>query len=218
MKIMKTILVIALIILGQTLLAQSNRFGSRDKQLSILFGLNQPIVLGGFNVEANFWTKRFVVDYSHGFNLHVDGEFAGGEIERQQLDILVTNSLGLGLGYRITRGFNVRLEPKIHFFELYYKGEVQNAENKIGDYSTFTFGVGAYYRWMPWENKLNGWRGLTVSPSVRFWPNISSSLDNDELTYNNKLTGNLETHSAANIGVSDSPWIFNISIGYTFNL
>ena len=83
------------------------------KQYSLLFGLNQPILLRGFNVEGNCWMKKWVIDYSHGFNLHLDGEFVNDELEAQQVDLLVTHSLGLGVGYRFTKGFNLRTHTSL---------------------------------------------------------------------------------------------------------
>jgi opacity protein-like surface antigen len=204
------------ILMATVAFAQQEIETEKKVQWSILFGLNQPILLRGFNVEANYWTKKFVFDYSHGFGLHLDGEFVGGDIKQQQLDLKVTHSLGIGVGYRFTKGFNLRLEPKLHLFEVYYKGEEQNEAARITDYSTFTLGVGAYYRWLPFEKKANALKGITVAPSVRYWPNVSSTLTGDKFSYSNKLTGQTETHEAVSIGAANTPWIVNISVGYTF--
>ncbi|MFN8714909.1 MAG: hypothetical protein ACK5Z2_18825 [Bacteroidota bacterium] len=185
-------------------------------KFSVLFGLNQPIVLGGFNAELNYWTKRFVVDYSHGIQLKMPGELIGGEVERQQLDVKIPHTLGFGFGYRITNGLNLRLEPKLHIFELYNKDDAQLTANRIARYFTFTLGLGAYYRWMPFQKKANALKGITIAPSVRWWPNISSSLTDDKLNYTSK-TGQQLTHNALNIGVQNTPWIINISVGYSFS-
>lgn len=216
MKTLKYFFVILTIFVSVSSFSQDIKKDKYKNQFSLLFGLNQPIVLGGFNFEGNYWMKKFVIDYSHGIGLHMDGEFIGGETERQQLDILVKHSLGIGFGYRVTERFNVRLEPKFHFFDVYYKGEDQTAANRIEEYSTFTLGIGAYYRWLPFEKKENAWKGLTIAPSVRYWPNVSSSLEGNTFTYSNKITGQKETHEAMNIGAGNTPWIFNVSIGYTF--
>ncbi len=210
----KTALLLILVLNGLLMNAQSIQ---RSKnQVSILFGLTQPLLLRGFNIEGNYWMKKFVVDYSHGLNLHLYGKFVGGQIEQQQLDLKVTHSLGVGFGYRFTEGFNLRIEPKLHLFEVYYKGEQQNSDNRVGNYSTFTLGLGAYYCWLPFREREGGLRGLTIAPSVRFWPNVSSSLDDNPLIYFNKITGKNEEHQAANIGAANSPWILNVSVGYTF--
>jgi hypothetical protein len=130
--------------------------------------------------------------------------------------VVVPHTLGFGLGYRFTPAFHVRLEPKLHFFDLYYDGDEKSVGNRIASYYTFTLGVGAYYRWLPFENNTDWSRGLTVMPSVRYWPNVASSLADNKLTYQNRLTGATETHSALNIGALNTPWVVNISIGYSF--
>jgi hypothetical protein len=212
---MKKVLGILLITIG-ILQSQAQNSNESDKQLSVLFGLNQPILLRGFNVEGNYWMKKWVIDYSHGFNLHLDGEFVNDELEAQQIDLLVTHSLGLGVGYRFTKGFNLRFEPKLHLFQAYYKGEAQQESNMIEKYSTVTIGVGAYYRWMPFEKRDSFLKGITIAPSVRFWPNVYNSLTDDQFQYSNKLTGQAETHNVVNIGAKNTPWIVNVSVGYTF--
>jgi hypothetical protein len=198
------------------LVSQSQSNDQHRNEYSLLFGLNQPILLRGFNVEGNYWMKKWVIDYSHGFNLHLDGEFVNDELEAQQIDLLVTHSLGLGVGYRFTKGFNLRFEPKLHLFQAYYKGEAQQESNMIEKYSTVTVGVGAYYRWMPFEKRDNFLKGITIAPSVRFWPNVYNSLTDGQFQYSNKLTGQTETHNVVNIGAKNTPWIVNVSVGYTF--
>lgn len=187
-----------------------------DPKWSLVFGLNQPILLRGFNFEVNYYTKKFILDYSHGVGLNLDGEFIGDEVKRQELDFKVTHSLGFGFGYRFTKGLNLRIEPKLHIFQMYYDGEEQASGNKITEYSTFTLGLGAYYRWLPFGKKENFLKGITVVPSVRFWPNITSTLKNNEFSYFNKRTNQTEIHKANNIGASNTPWIVNISVGYSF--
>jgi hypothetical protein len=208
------IFTLALILVTLVSKAQSN--DQPRNEYSLLFGLNQPILLRGFNVEGNYWLKKWVIDYSHGFNLHLDGEFVSEELEAQQIDLLVTHSLGLGVGYRFTKGFNLRFEPKLHLLQAYYKGETQQESNMIEKYSTVTIGVGAYYRWMPFEKRDNFLKGMTLAPSVRFWPNVYNSLTDDQFQYSNKLTGQTETHNVVNIGAKNTPWIVNVSVGYTF--
>ena len=188
----------------------------RTREWSVLFGLNQPLLLGGFNAEINYWTPRFVFDYSHGIELKFDGSLYGGEIEAQRLDIKVPHTLGFGFGYRITKGLNLRVEPKLHVFQLYHDGDAFTEANRIGQYSTFTLGLGAYYRWTPFGKMTNGLEGITIAPSVRYWPNVATSLENNQFTYENRFTERTETHQAANIGVANTPWIVNVSVGYTF--
>ncbi len=187
-----------------------------SNRVSVLAGLIQPMVLKGGNIEVNYYSKRMSFEYSHGFSLDMQGNTMVGDGRDQKLAYHLPYSTGFGIGYRLTSFFDVRIEPKLHSFEVYYDGETQNQTNLIKAYKTYSLGVGAYYRWMPFKKKDNLLQGMTVSSSIRFWPNIGSSLTNNEFTYTNKLTAKTETLKAANIGIAGTPFLSNISIGYTF--
>jgi hypothetical protein len=189
---------------------------SEKNRFSLVFGLNQPILLRGFNVEGNYWMKKWVIDYSHGFNLRADGKFVANEYERQRVNFKITHSLGIGVGYRFTRTFNLRFEPKLHVYETYYEGQEQSSTNSIVNFSTYTLGFGAYYRWMPFEKKEGFAKGITIVPSIRYWYKVGSSLPSDQHSYLNTATNQNEILKAPNIGAANTPWIFNISVGYTF--
>ena len=185
-------------------------------EVSLVFGLNQPIILRGFNVEANYWIKNVVIDYSHGFDLHVDGKALGTDFESQKINFKITHSLGLGVGYRFTKSFNLRFEPKLHIYETYYDGQEQSKSNSLVNFQTVTLGVGAYYRWLPFKNKDNALRGLTIVPSIRWWQKVGSSLKDDKFDYKNTQTNRNETFKAPEVGFNNTPLILNISVGYTF--
>lgn len=102
---------------------------------------------------------------------------------------------------------------------MYYKDDEQTRDNKIKAYKTFTLGLGAYYRYFPFRNsKHAALQAITTATSLRFWPNIGSTLSRDKFTYANAITGNTETQKAANIGIGNTPIIFNVSVGYTFGI
>ncbi|MCA6363351.1 MAG: hypothetical protein IM638_09955 [Bacteroidetes bacterium] len=209
---------ISLLVLLFPLLLQGKSLEERPSfspRYSFVLGLTQPIFLRGFNAEFDLWMKRFVIDYSHGVELKLDGGLVGGELEAQQLNVKIPHSVGFGFGYRFTDGLNLRIEPKLHVFELYNQTDIQTAANRIGRYSTYTLGLGVYYRWLPFQNKQSGLKGITIAPSVRWWPRIASSLSDDKLVYTDRNGVSL-THNALNIGVSNSPWIVNVSVGYSF--
>jgi hypothetical protein len=189
---------------------------SEKNRFSLVFGLNQPILLRGFNVEGNYWMKKWVIDYSHGFNLHADGKFVDSEYERQRVNFKITHSLGIGVGYRFTKSFNLRFEPKLHIYETYYEGQEQSGTNSIVNFNTYTIGFGAYYRWLPFEKKDGFAKGITIVPSIRYWYKVGSSLPGDQHSYFNTVTNQNEILKAPNIGAANTPWIFNISVGYTF--
>lgn len=188
------------------------------KEFSLVFGLNQPLFMQGFNFETVFWTKQFVVDYSHGFSLKLRGPLLAGEPVRQHLSFNLPHSIGVGIGYRINENLNLRLEPKFHLWQVYYNNELNQKNKMIKQYTTYTLGLGAYYRLIPFKNKVSVLKGLTLVPSVRWWPNVHSSLKNNQFNYFNHITAQEETHNANNIGIANTPFFYNISIGYTFQI
>lgn len=191
---------------------------SQDKELTnrvnLLFGLNQPMV-GGFNVEGNVFYKRLAFDYSHGVSLDFGNDMLTGAEADQGLAVHLPYTTGFGVGYRFTEWFNLRVEPKWHRFEIYYDADAQTEANRVGAYNTFTLGLGAYFNWMPFMDKDNLLRGIMIAPSVRYWPNVSTSIDGDSFDYVNRITNQTETHDAMNIGMANTPLILNVSVGYS---
>jgi hypothetical protein len=185
-----------------------------SNKFSVLFGTIQPTVLKGFNVEVNYTTKRLMFDYSHGASLNPP---VVGDFKTQNVVLHLPYSTGFGIGYRFSSFFDVRFEPKLHSWEVYHKDDVQNDANKIKDFKTFTLGFGAYYRYMPFKNSNNKFlQGITTSTSLRYWQNVGTTLRNDEFSYANKTSKKTETLNAPNIGLANTPIIFNVAIGYTF--
>jgi hypothetical protein len=215
---MKNIIVlIATIILGSTNSFAQNKTKKDflySNRVSVLFGLLQPVVAQGFNMEINYTTKRLIFDYSHGVSLDPP---VVGDFKTQNVVLHIPYTTGFGIGYRFSSFFDVRFEPKLHSWEIYYKDEVQNASTKINDFKTFTLGIGAYYRYMPFKNSSNKiLQGITTSTSLRYWQNVGTTLRNDEFSYFNKTSNKIEILKAPNIGFVNSPIIFNIAIGYSF--
>src|SRR5690349_21583608 len=116
---------VALIILFLIPIALKAQEQSRSREASLLSGLIQPLVTNGFNFELNYWTKKIVIDYSHGFGLEFEGDLITPEAQDQHLAFNITHSLGVGVGYRFTKSFNLRLEPKWHIWEMYYDDAFQ---------------------------------------------------------------------------------------------
>lgn len=196
--------------------ASQAQLKTRNHEVSLVFGLNQPLVTKGFNFEVNYWTRKFVIDYSHGFGLQFRDNLVSKDARDQKIAFHITHSAGIGFGYRFSERFNLRLEPKWHVWEMYYDDQFKTAAGKITTYNTFTLGLGAYYRWSPFEKQDNLLRGITIVPSVRWWPNVATSLKNGEYEYYNEQTDRQEVHTANNIGMSNTPFFVNISVGYTF--
>jgi hypothetical protein len=63
---------------------------------------------------------------------------------------------------------------------------------------------------------INFLQGFTTSTSIRYWQNVGTTLSQNELVYVNKRNNMPEKLKAPNIGIANSPLIFNIAIGYTF--
>lgn len=215
---MKKILLIILFItialanvVGQTTEKKQMLYSNR---LSILAGMVQPLVLNGGNIEFNYFTKRISFDYSHGFSLDPP---VVGDFKDQNLVLHLPYSTGFGIGYRFTSFLDLRFEPKLHSWEVYNKGESQTNANQITKFKTFSLGLGLYYRYFPFRNSESKFlQGITTSTSIRWWQNIGTTLRKDEFTYSSKTTGKDETVKAPNIGISNTPVVFNIAIGYTF--
>jgi hypothetical protein len=155
-----------------------------------------------------------IFDYSHGTSLDPP---TVGDFKTQKIALHIPISTGFGIGYRITSFFDIRFEPKLHNWEVYNEGEIQKTNTKLADFKTFTLGAGAYYRYMPFKNSKNTFlQGITTSTSVRYWQNVGSTLRDNKVTYKNTASNKTETFKAPNIGIANSPIIFNIALGYTF--
>ena len=168
------------------------------EQWDLVFGLSQPLVLKGGNIEINYLTDKFVFEYSHGFALNLSASDRVGMTNSekvQNLDIYVPYSTGGGIGYRFTKEFNVRLEIKQHQFNVAHPSGEQVS------YTTRDIGVGAYYFWLPFNSK-----NFLIVPSVRYWPTVYTTLKNDEYTF-----ANGDVHKAHSFGLFG-----NVSIGWRF--
>lgn len=202
----------------QTSNAQNNEWKT-DRKISILFGLNQPIVVKGFNIEANYIHNRLIFDFSHGVSLDFGKNLVSTELKDQNVVVHIPFSTGIGIGYRFTNWLNLRVEPKWHRFEFYYGGEDQNNSTIItSDKNNFSLGLGLYTFFRPFKKQNNFLKGISIAPSVRFWPTVSSTFLDNKFSYQNKFTNRIETIKSPASGIGLSPVIINVSIGYTFDL
>jgi hypothetical protein len=190
----------------------------KDNRINVVFGLTQPLLVKGFNIEGNYIKNRIIFDYSHGVSLDFTGSALPENLKSQNLSVHEPWTTGFGVGYRLTDWINVRIEPKWHKFEFYYDNLPQITNNKITSFITSTLGVGVYGSWQPFKKKQNILKGFLIAPSIRYWPTIYSSLKNDAFTYTNTITQKVETIKNLDPGFGFTPLIFNISIGYSFDL
>lgn len=191
---------------------------NKPKEIVLLAGTIQPMLLQGGNVEVDFYMPKMVFNYSHGFSLDMENSTGTtvGEAKRQSVAYHLPYSTGFGIGYRLNKYFDIRLEPKMHKFEAYYDGTARSESvNQVVNYRTATLGFGVYFRWKPFEKQDNFLKGIFTSTSARYWQNVWSSLEDNKHHYFNKVTNQNETLKAANIGIANSPFLFNIALGYS---
>ena len=207
-----------IIVLSSIALYSNAQDWKSEKKVNVVFGLTQPIFAKGFNIEGNYIHKRLIFGYSHGASLDLAGTTVTPEMREQGLAVHLPYTTGFGIGYRLKEWVNVRIEPKWHRFEFYYDDETQNNSNQITAYNTMTIGIGVYGHYQPFKNKASFLKGIMISPSIRFWPTISSTLEGNSHNYLNKNTGKSEEIKTLDVGPGFTPFIYNISIGYSFGL
>jgi hypothetical protein len=188
-----------------------------EKKVNVVVGLIQPFFAKGFNLEGNLIYKRLIIDYSHGVSLDLSGQAVTAELREQGVAVHLPYTTGFGVGYRLKEWINVRIEPKWHRFEFYYDDEPQTSISQITSYTTMSLGVGIYGHYQPFRNKTSFLKGVMIAPSIRFWPTISSTLEDDSFTYLNKKTGQNEEIITLEVGPGFTPFIFNVSVGYSFD-
>jgi hypothetical protein len=188
-----------------------------DRNINVVFGLTQPLLVKGFNIEGNYIHHRLIFDYSHGISLDFSGNAVTADLKRQGVVVHMPYTTGFGAGYRFTEWLNLRVEPKWHRFEVYYDGEAQNSANEITAFNTFSLGLGLYGNIRPFKHKSSFLNGFMLAPSIRFWPTVSSTLKG-AYAYNNRKTLATEEIRTLDPGIGFTPIVFNVSIGYSFNL
>jgi hypothetical protein len=211
---LRTFLIVTLFSIATHLHAQDWK---SDRRVNVMFGVSQ-ILVSGFNIEGNYIHNRLIFDFSHGGSLDFSGNSVTTDLKKQGVAVHMPYTTGFGVGYRFAEWVNLRVEPKWHRFEFYYEGEAQNKSNEITSYNTFSLGLGLYGSIRPFKNKNSFLNGLTVAPSIRYWPALSSTLEGDSYSYYNKNTMANEEIKTLDPGIGFTPWVFNISLGYSFNL
>lgn len=218
-------IILIFILLTQTAIAQQTEwrnFNTKNHSVAFNVGLIQPLLLRGANVEMDYRYSYLVASYSHGWSLDLSGNRITGDMKRQNIAVHIPFSTGFGIGgsYNITKAnlmVDLRFEPKFHRFEVMYGSNSDNKEiNKIAKYNTLTLGGGLYLTYLPFAKKDRLIKGLNLSMSFRYWNNVYSSLSDNRIEYFNKYTNQNEVHNTVNIGIANTPFIFNVSVGYVF--
>lgn len=173
---------------------------AKRPQVGINFGLLQ-LGLGGFNIAGEVRYRRFWFEYSHGVDLHLNdlGGFSMTSTERaQDLRIVVPYTTGFGVGVTVLDELWLGVEFKTHRYE------VNAPSGPVTSYQTYSVGPVIGY-------KLFVYKGLFANAYARYWPNVASTLDNNEVALRG-ANGTVE-HAAHDFNV-----FANVSIGYALDL
>jgi hypothetical protein len=173
---------------------EEKKLNAHVNQFTLFTGLIQPVLLGGVNLAGTYFTNKMSFEYSHGMFLNYP-KF----LRKDDNASLVYSpwSTGAGIGYRINSKYDIRAEAKAHRYI------VNLINSNQAEYTVYSLGIGIYSRQYIGKHFL-------FEYSLRYWPNISSTLTNDKFTYLNGQGNTLE-HKAHQLGL-----IFNVSFGYTF--
>ena len=91
MKIVLTIFIT--FALAASVASQNNMQNKHD--FALLFGLNQPLLLNGFNAEINYFTPKFVFDYSHGVSLELFNTLTPDAVPKPHIACHLSYFIGL---------------------------------------------------------------------------------------------------------------------------
>jgi len=213
------LLLFFIVTLPTSLSALDTRSWKTENRVALVFGLSQSLALNGFNAEFNYIHNRFIFAYSHGVSLDFGTGLVPEYLEKQGVVARMPFSTGLGIGYRLYEWLNLRIEPKWHRFDFYYHGDAKTSGNRITrDANNISIGIGLYGLIKPFRKINNPLQGITIAPSIRFWPTIISDFDDRVYSYQSKFTGQIEEIKTPHPGIDFTPLVLNISIGYTINI
>ncbi|MEL6252467.1 MAG: hypothetical protein AAFR87_10700 [Bacteroidota bacterium] len=203
----KSLIIFLFIILSLSQTFAQQKELTYSHKWSLVFGMTQPLLLDGFNFAVNYTTNRWVFEYSHGVSLNYEGPALRSAYEGQIISLESPYSTGPGVGYRFFSndilGLDVRAEAKLHQYN------VQLNQTQSIKYRNFDLGGGVYLQIRPFGKSTKAIKGIVIEPSIRYWANVSSSLE-DNFTYLNP-EGMSSTHNPYPLDL-----FANISIGYTF--
>lgn len=129
-------------------------------QLGFNYGLNQPILLHGFNAAVEVRYQRLVLTYSHGQGLDYT-PFENSLEKSAAARIAVPYSTGGGIGVVIIDELWALADFKVHHYEV---------ETAVDHPSYTTVTVGAELGW-----RFFVWKGFNIAVVARYWPNVFSS-------------------------------------------
>lgn len=168
--------------------------------MGVNFGLLQ-LALGGSNVAGEVRYRRLWLEYSHGMDLTLNdlGGFGLSRAERQQgLHVFVPYTTGFGVGVTLVDEVWLGVEVKSHRYEVNAPG------GAVSSYQTYSVGPVLGY-------KAFIWKGLYANGYARYWPNVASTLADNQIALAGRA--GTVTHTAHDFGL-----FANVSLGYAFDL
>jgi hypothetical protein len=173
---------------------------AKNVQLGVNFGLLQ-LGLGGFNIAGEVRYRRFWFEYSHGMDLtlnNLPGLTMTPTERSENLHIFMPYTTGFGVGLTLLDELWLGVEFKTHRYEVNAPG------GPVTSYQTYSVGPVLGY-------KLFVYKGLFANAYARYWPNVASTLDNNEVAL--RGANGTALHAAHDFNV-----FANVSIGYAFDL
>lgn len=167
-----------------------------EPEASVHFGLLQPILFGGFNTALDLRWGPLVVSYSHGQGLDYSATPSLALTQQEQdagMTLLSPWTTGGGVGMVVLDELYFLVDVKVHRY-------VAAVDADSAAYTTVSVGGEIGYRFFVW-------RGFFAQAVVRYWPNVYTSLPNDEV----QLGG--ITHEAKNLG-----FFSNVMLGWAFGI
>lgn len=165
-------------------------------EVSIHFGLLQPVALEGFNAAMDLRWGPLLLSYSHGQGLNYSAHGGLGldsADKAVELELRSPWTTGGGVGVILVDELWVMFDVKAHRYEA-------TLNDQHAAYTTVSLGGELGYR-------LFAWRGLFLQSMLRYWPNVYTSLPADELTLGRY------THRAKDLGL-----FVNFSLGWAFEI
>jgi hypothetical protein len=172
-------------------------------QLAFHYGLLQPLLLRGFNAAIDLRVGRVIASYSHGQGLNfgrAPGALTAAE-DAAGLRVIAPISTGGGIGLTIVDELYAMVDLKVHRFEA-------SAGGPIARYTTVTAGVEVGWRFFVW-------RGLHVTPVVRYWPTLWDSAPEGGVAV---MTAAGEPLRHAPMQQGASGLFANVLLGWAFDL
>jgi hypothetical protein len=168
-------------------------------QLAFHFGLNQPILLHGFNAAVDLRYGRLVLTYSPGNGLNDSMALTNTE-KAAGMHLVMPYSTGGGIGVLLIDELWVLADVKVHRFDV-------DLGRERASYETMTIGGELGWRFFVWK-------GFNIGVVARYWPNVWES-DPKGSAFKD-TSGRTFVHRPAAQG--ESGFLGNILIGWAFDL